>query len=326
MGIKRGLVLLACLIVVMGSGQAGIVTAAADENEQGGALDGLAVPSHYILLLPPDDDARVPGTFQVIELIQLRNPSADAVEGAIIPLFAGAYDLELWAGFHDTEVQVSPEAIRATTTIAGGETQTFGVAYKLPTAGIPTALVRAVAHPTERLLVLLPTGSTLEPLAEGLSPAGSDRFAGRDVAVYAVEAVSPVQEWVLGLRDRTGVAGLAGVPVVDRRSTDGKGAWLLVMSVLGLAAIGAGASSAINWWQQRRFPVPGEPPVWSDPFGDDLALDREQIAGELLRTLADLEQARASGKCSESVYRRQRRRLEQAWKRLHLSGQDLRQA
>lgn len=284
-----------------------------DTSDAIGTLDGLVARFHYILLLLPQDEAPPAAeqqqAVQVVELIGLYNPSDTPVDSAVIPLFAGASQLELWSGFEEATVQASAEAVRARISIAGGHTHSFGISYRLPAKDLPTTLSRAIAHPTERLIILLPRGSQVEPLADGIFAAGTDQFAGREVEAYAVEALSPVMEWLLGLR-RVGSAGIEGlegqVQVIDRKRTDGQGAWLLVMMALAAVVIGGGVSFFF-----RRAELMATAVTISDGT-------REGI----INAAVQLEIARAEGRCPERVYRHRRRQLLLAWQQLHLQEQD----
>lgn len=299
------------LLVVLGAGVLSPTAAAASGDEQGdaaGPLDGLTVPLHTILLLPPAGDPAA-DTWQVVELIRLYNPQSTAVDTAIIPLFSGASELELWSGFDEITVQVSEGVIQADLVMEPGSSHTFGIAYRLSPRALPTSLVRAIAHPTEQILVLLPQGSIAEPLADSLEYVGADAFGDRDVDVYTVEAVAPVSEWILGIRDKEGSlidAATAPVPVIDRRYTGGQGAWLLVLVTLALAAGGALVSLFIRWWRQRQFPIPPVTSSWS-----------EDTAGQLVSAAARLEQAYLQGRISSRTYQYHRRRLVKAWRQLH---------
>ena len=336
-GYARAACLLAGLLVALMVGAPAAVSAAASApsaptTDQAG-LDGLVAPLHYLLLLPADGDAATrgdatpepagaPGRLRVVELVQLRNPGSEPATVAVLPLFSGAAALEPITGFAGVGFEVSPQALRAAVTIPPGATHTFSFSYELALPPLPTSLTRAIVHPTERLLVLLPHDAPWEPLGAGLSEAGIDRFADREVRVYRADSLTPTMEWVLGLRELGAPSPVAGadVPVIDHAVTDHRGLWRLLL-VTGAALLAALLIQAVRaGWRGRADSVGVTIPVWFEDATSLSAAERQQAGEALIDAAVRLEEARAAGRLSEAAYREAWRRLVLAYKHLFWRG------
>lgn len=291
--------------------------AAQSTESPGGAdaagLEGIAAGTHYVMIVPDT------GGFRVAETMELRNTSAVTVDTLILPLFSGSWDVQPLAGFDGISVNVAAGALEVQRALAPGEAASFTVAYRLMAADLPLALTRAVAYPTDRLVILAPVDAPFTVLAGGAGLEGLGTFSGQEVRIYDAGAVAPVREWVLGLAP-VGTPPWRGadVTVVDANRSQ-QGAWrpvVLGFALMALWALGLQAAAAVRLRGLRLPRVE----VWMEAAEALEPAERMRLAEQVAAAAADLERAHRSRRLSESVYRRQKEALLTAWKHLHPDG------
>lgn len=286
--------------------------AAAQTSPSGGAGEPetprIAAGTHYVMIAPAD------GGYRVAETIQLRNTSGTAVDDVTLPLFAGAWDVQFLAGFDEAQVSVVPGAVQVQRRLPPGEDAAFTLAYRLTTQDLPLALVRPIAFPTERVVVLVPVDAPFTPAAGGLNLRGVDTISGQDVRVYDAGAVAPVDEWILGLVPvGTPPWEEARVPVIDHNRSL-QGAWRPVglgFALMALWAVGQRLARAVRL---RGVGLPRFE-AWMEAADSLAPSERRRLADQVAEAAANLERAR--GRLTDAVYRREREALLAAWKHLH---------
>lgn len=294
--------LLALLALFIGAAPAGAQTPESSE--------GIAAGTHYVLIMPEA------GGFRVAETVELRNATAAAVDGLILPLFAGSWDVRLIDGFDDAQVNLVAGAVEVVRSLAPGERATFTLAYRLTAGTLPLSLTRPFVYPTDRLVVLAPVDAPFALLAEGLSPQGAGTFSGQEVTIYDAGAVAPVQEWVLGLApDGAAPWQDAGVAVVDANRSL-QGAWRPVVLGFGLMALWASVLQGSAAVRRRGLRLP-RLEAWMEEAHSLEPAERRRLAAEVAAAAAALERAHRDRRVPVGVYRRQREALLAAWKHLH---------
>ncbi|HEX6989909.1 MAG TPA: hypothetical protein VF282_10630 [Bacillota bacterium] len=307
------LVLLALLGVAAPAGAQGSESPGGMTGPAAGGLDGITAGTHYVMIVPET------GGFRVAETVELRNASGAARDVVVLPLFSGAWDVQLVAGFDGAHVQLVPGAVQLERPLAPGERTAFTVAYRLMAQDLPFSLTRPVVYPTDRLVVLAPVDAPFALLAEGLTLGGVDTFSGRQVRVYDAGAVAPVGEWVLGLAP-TGTPPWqdAGVPVVDHNRSR-QGAWRPVVLGFGLMALWALGLRVAAAVRLRGLGLP-RIEAWMEAADTVAPPERRRLAQRVVAAAANLEKAHRNRRLPDSIYRREREALLAAWKHLHPDG------
>jgi 5-hydroxyisourate hydrolase-like protein (transthyretin family) len=209
--------------------------------------------------------------------------------------------------FGDVEMEASmvatEEGFASTRRIPPGQTQVL-YSYRVPYVGSPLTLRRTILYPTGNVDLLVPsTGVQVdtEQLAyDGLTTAGDDTY----LHFYAVDLA----------RDTTIEIGLSGSPQGAAVPLSSASPLLVAVReaapaiALGLALLG-GLLPFLQWRMRKRGAAL---PVESEVSGSEAAEMEVELGveqEELLRLIADLDDAYAEGLVKEKAYRQLREKM-----------------